>query len=247
MEAIRINKYLSEAGVCSRRQADQLIEEGKVTVDGIVATMGMKVTDAQEVVVAGKKVMKKNDDVVLIAFHKPVGVVCTEEKREKNNIINFIQYPSRIFTIGRLDKDSSGLILLTNQGDIVNKMMRSGNAHEKEYLVTVNKDITQEFLDGLAGGVPILDTVTRKCKVEKVGKRKFKMILTQGLNRQIRRMCEYFGYRVVALKRIRVMNITLGDLKEGTYRDVTPKELEELYEQIKNSYNEPVWQEEPEE
>ncbi|SFP95931.1 23S rRNA pseudouridine2604 synthase [Lachnospiraceae bacterium XBB1006] len=240
MDEIRINKFLSEAGVCSRREADRKIEAGQVFIDGVMAQTGSKVRIGQEVYVNGVRVEWGKDPSVLIAFHKPAGIVCTAEKREKNNVIDYLNYPYRIYPIGRLDKDSTGLLLLTNQGDLVNKMMRSGNAHEKEYLVTVNKPVTNEFLDGLRGGVPILGTVTRKCEVEKIDKRRFRMVLTQGLNRQIRRMCDYFGYHVVALKRVRVMNITLGDLKEGTYRDVTEKEYQELLTMIADSSNEPV-------
>ena len=240
MEEIRINKYLSEAGVCSRRQADKMIEAGEVYIDGEMAQPGSKVKSGQKVFVNGKQVLNGKEPFILLAFHKPAGIVCTAEKREKNNVIDYLNYPHRIFPIGRLDKDSTGLLLLTNQGDLVNKMMRSGNAHEKEYLVTVNKDVTEEFLEGLRGGVPILDTVTRRCKVEKIGRRKVRIILTQGLNRQIRRMCEYFDYRVMALKRVRVMNINLGDLKEGTYREVTKEEFAVLSKMIANSKNEPV-------
>lgn len=235
----RLNKYLSEAGVCSRREADKLIESGKVTVDGRRAEMGMKVTESQ-VVCVGKKQVKPKNEMVLLAVNKPVGIVCTEEKREKNNIIQFLKYPQRITYIGRLDKDSEGLLLMTNNGDIINKMMRAGNEHEKEYIVTVNKPITDEFIEKMAGGVPILDTVTRKCRVEKFGKFKFRIILTQGLNRQIRRMCEYLGYKVTRLLRVRVMNIRLGDLKPGEYRAVTEKEISKLYELIKDSSNETV-------
>lgn len=235
----RLNKYLSEAGVCSRREADKLIESGKVTVDGRRAEMGMRVTESQ-VVCVGKKQVKPKNEMVLLAVNKPVGIVCTEEKREKNNIIQFLKYPQRITYIGRLDKDSEGLLLMTNNGDIINKMMRAGNEHEKEYIVTVNKPITDEFIEKMAGGVPILDTVTRKCRVEKFGKFKFRIILTQGLNRQIRRMCEYLGYKVTRLSRVRVMNIRLGDLKPGEYRAVTEKEISKLYELIKDSSNETV-------
>ena len=236
---IRLNKYLSDAGICSRREADRLIESGKVTVDGKRAEMGMKVTESQ-IVCVGKKQVKPKNEMVLLAVNKPVGIVCTEEKREKNNIINFLKYSTRITYIGRLDKDSEGLLLMTNNGDIINKMMRAGNEHEKEYIVTVNKPITDEFLEKMANGVPILDTVTRKCKVEKFGKFKFRIILTQGLNRQIRRMCEYCGYKVTRLVRVRVMNIKLGDLKPGEYRAVTEAEIEKLYELIKDSSNTPV-------
>ena len=236
---IRLNKYLSEAGVCSRREADRLIESGKVTVDGKPAQMGMKISDTQEVRV-GKKIIGQKNEMVLLAVHKPVGIVCTEEKREKNNIIDFLKYPTRITYIGRLDKDSEGLLLMTNNGDIINKMMRSGNQHEKEYKVTVHKPITDEFIQKMSDGDPILDTITRKCKVEKIGKYTFRIILTQGLNRQIRRMCEYLGFKVTKLKRVRVMNIELGDLKPGEYRKVTEKEIEELYELIKDSSNETI-------
>ncbi|MGN0170543.1 MAG: 23S rRNA pseudouridine(2604) synthase RluF [Lachnospiraceae bacterium] len=240
MEEVRINKFLSEAGVCSRREADRKVDAGKVCIDGMIAEKGSKVREGQIVTVDGKTVNAKSEPFVLLAFHKPRGVVCTTQKKDPGNIIDYINYPVRIYPVGRLDKESTGLILLTNQGDLVNKIMRSGNAHEKEYLVTVNKDVTEEFLRGLANGVPILDVVTRKCKVEKIGKRKFRMILTQGLNRQIRRMCEYFGYRVVALKRVRIMNIRLGDLKEGTYRNLTEQELSGLMEMIRDSSNEPI-------
>ena len=236
---VRLNKYLSEAGVCSRREADALIAAGKVTVDGVVATTGMKVGPGQKVRVGRKEIGGKKD-MVLLAVNKPAGIVCTEEKKEKHNIIKFLQYPERITYIGRLDKDSEGLLLMTNNGDIINKMMRAGNMHEKEYIVTVNKPVTPEFIRKMADGVPILDTVTRKCRVEAIGKYKFRIILTQGLNRQIRRMCEALGYKVTVLKRIRVMNITLGNLRPGEYREVTEKEIAELYEQIKDSSNETV-------
>lgn len=238
-EWIRLNKFLSEAGVCSRREADRLIEAGKVFVDGKRAETGMKVSSAQEVKV-GKKVVSKGNEMVLLAVNKPVGIVCTEEKKEKNNIIRFLNYPSRITYIGRLDKDSEGLLLMTNNGDIINKMMRAGNRHEKEYKVTVNKPVTPEFIEKMGRGVPILDTVTRPCKVKAIGKYKFNIILTQGLNRQIRRMCEYFGYKVTRLERVRVMNIELGNLKSGEYRKVTDAEIKELYELIKDSSNETV-------
>ena len=238
-ELIRLNKFLSEAGVCSRREADRLIEAGKVFVDGKRAETGMKVSGEQEIRV-GKKVIGKGNEMVLLAVNKPVGIVCTEEKKEKNNIIRFLNYPTRITYIGRLDKDSEGLLLMTNNGDIINKMMRAGNRHEKEYKVTVNKPITQEFIEKMGKGVPILDTVTRPCKIKIIGKYKFSIILTQGLNRQIRRMCEYFGYKVTRLERVRVMNIELGNLKSGEYRKVTDDEIRELYELIKDSSNETV-------
>lgn len=237
-EGIRINKYLSEAGVCSRREADRRVEAGDVQIDGKVAKMGDKVFANQIVAFCGREV-KKEQEMILIAFNKPTGIVCTAEKREKNNVIDFIGYPKRIYPIGRLDKDSQGLLLLTNNGDIVNKMMRSGNRHEKEYIVTVNKNISDSFIRGLAGGVPLVElgVTTRKCHVKKLSQKTFKIILTQGYNRQIRRMCEYFGYRVTKLVRTRVMNIELGDLEEGKYRDVTPEEYKTLKKLIVNSSN----------
>lgn len=238
-ELVRLNKFLSEAGVCSRREADRLIESGRVFVDGKRAETGMKVSGNQEVKV-GKKVVSKGNEMVLLAVNKPVGIVCTEEKKEKKNIIRFLDYPVRITYIGRLDKDSEGLLLMTNNGDIINKMMRAGNRHEKEYKVTVDKAVTPEFIEKMGAGVPILDTVTRPCKVKQIGKYKFNIILTQGLNRQIRRMCEYFGCKVTRLERVRVMNIRLGNLKPGEYRQVTEEEIQELYELIKDSSNETV-------
>ncbi len=236
---IRINKYMAESGMCSRREADKLVADGKVYIDGVKAVMGSKVLPGQKVTVKGQDI-KKNEDLVLIAFNKPVGIVSTTDKREKDNIIDYINYGKRIFPIGRLDKESEGLILLTNDGDIVNKILRAGNYHEKEYVVTVNKDITPEFLKAMSSGVPILDTVTRPCKIEQIDKKVFKIILTQGLNRQIRRMCEALGYRVRSLIRIRIMNIKLNHLKSGTYRNLTPKELEELRQMIADSSNAPV-------
>ncbi len=237
-EDIRVNKYLSDAGMCSRREADKLIAEGKVTIDGVTAVMGAKVRKGQAVMLEGKSV-SMDESLAFIAFNKPRGVVCTTDKREKNNIIDFIQYNKRIYPVGRLDKESEGLILLTNDGDIVNKILRAGNNHEKEYVVTVNKLITSEFLKGMAAGVPILDTVTRPCKVKALDKFTFQIILTQGLNRQIRRMCEYFGYKVLTLKRTRIMNIHLGHLQIGGYRNVTEKEIEGLNKLISNSVNTP--------
>ena len=239
-DPVRLNKYLSEAGVCSRREADRLIESGKVTIDGKRAQMGMKVTPGQEVRV-GKRVVSRQDEMVVLAVNKPVGIVCTEERREKNSIVRFLNYPIRVTYIGRLDKDSRGLLLMTNNGDIINKMMRAGNRHEKEYKVTVDKPVTTDSLRQMAAGVPILDTVTRPCKVRKIGKYTFSIILTQGLNRQIRRMCEALGYEVKDLLRTRIMNIALGSLKEGEYRRLTDAELNALYEQIRNSSNETVW------
>ena len=231
-EEVRLNKYLSEAGVCSRREADRLIESGRVSVDGKRAQTGMKIVPGQ-VVKVGKKVVSKQDEMVVLAVNKPAGIVCTEERRERNSIVRFLDYPIRITYVGRLDKDSKGLLLMTNNGDIINKMMRAGNRHEKEYKVTVDKEITQEFLEKMASGVPILDTVTRPCKVEKIGKYTFSIILTQGLNRQIRRMCEALGYQVRELIRVRIMNIHLDGMKPGEVRELKEQELEELYGQIK--------------
>lgn len=235
------NKFLSEAGVCSRREADRKIEAGEVTIDGRVAVSGEKVAPGQTVLVNGKAIQKE-EEMILLAMNKPVGIVCTAEKREKQNIIDYIDYPKRVYPVGRLDKDSEGLILLTNNGDIVNKMMRAGNMHEKEYIVTVNKPVSDPFLRGMAGGVPLaeLNTTTRKCHVKKLSNRTFKIILTQGLNRQIRRMCEYFGYRVEKLVRVRIMNIELGDLQTGEYREVTKEEYQKLLALIKNSSNDSV-------
>lgn len=236
-EPVRLNKYLSEAGVCSRREADRLIESGRVTVDGQRAQTGMRITPGQ-VVKVGRKTVSKQDEMIVLAVNKPRGIVCTEESRERNSIVRFLNYPVRVTYIGRLDKDSRGLLLMTNNGDIINKMMRAANYHEKEYKVTVDKEITPEFISRMASGVPILDTVTRPCRVEKIGKYTFSIILTQGLNRQIRRMCEALGYQVIDLVRVRVMNIRLGSLKEGQYRKVTDEELEELYEMLEDSSNE---------
>lgn len=230
-ELIRINKFLSEAGVCSRRGADRLIEEGHVTIDGKTAILGDHVLQGQKVCVDGKCVSRE-DERIMLAFHKPKGIVCTSEKREKNNIIDYLNYPKRIYPVGRLDKDSEGLILLTNDGELANKIMRARYYHEKEYEVTVSRPVSDTFLKGMAGGVPILDTMTRKCKVEKIGKRSFRIVLTQGLNRQIRRMCEYFGYRVVKLVRVRVMNVHLGDLPAGKYRELTETEWRELLQAL---------------
>lgn len=231
-ESVRLNKYLSEAGVCSRREADRLIESGKVTVDGVTAQMGMRVT-AGQIVKVGKKTVSKQDEMIVLAVNKPKGIVCTEDQRERDSIVRFLNYPVRVTYAGRLDKDSRGLLLMTNNGDIINQMMRAANRHEKEYKVTVDKEITEQFIKKMSEGVPILDTVTRPCTVKKIGKYTFSIILTQGLNRQIRRMCAAFGYEVKDLVRIRIMNIRLGSLKEGAYRKLTNEELEELYEMLK--------------
>jgi 23S rRNA pseudouridine2604 synthase len=231
----RINKYLSEVGFCSRREADKLIAAKRVTINGVVPEMGTKVGPGDDVRVDRKRVVAKKSKPVYIAFHKPVGIVCTTDTRvEKDNIIDYINHPQRIFPIGRLDKPSEGLIFLTSDGDIVNKILRARNNHEKEYVVTVNRPITKEFIRKMGNGVPILETVTRKCFVEKIDTYTFRIILTQGLNRQIRRMCEHFEYRVVKLKRVRIMNITL-DLPKGAWRDLTESELAELNALVSDS------------
>lgn len=231
----RINKYLSEIGYCSRRKADTLIEQGRITVNGEVPEMGTKVLPTDQIRVNGELVEDQNTKPVYIAFNKPVGIVCTTDtRREKDNIIDYINYPTRIFPIGRLDKPSEGLIFLTNDGDIVNKILRARNHHEKEYLVEVNKPVTKEFVEAMSNGVPILDTVTRPCVVKQMGKNRFKIILTQGLNRQIRRMCEHLDYRVTKLKRVRIMNVSL-DVGVGKYRNLTKKELEEIYRLTEDS------------
>ena len=228
MKETRINKYLSEVGYCSRRAADKLIEEGRVTINGEVPLMGTKIVEGDQVRVDGKPIVRKEEEPVYLALNKPVGIVCTTDTRvEKNNIIDFINYPKRIFPIGRLDKASEGLILMTNDGDIVNKILRARNNHEKEYIVHVNKVIDNQFVNKMSQGIPILDTVTRPCKVTKISAYRFKIILTQGLNRQIRRMCEFLGYHVVKLKRIRIMNIHL-DLEIGQHRKLTREEMVEL-------------------
>lgn len=224
-QKIRINKYLSEAGICSRREADRYIENGEIMINDVVAECGMKVAEGDTVYFKGRPVALSEAPVVLI-FNKPKGVVCST--KEKNNIIDYIGYHKRIYPVGRLDKESTGLILLTNQGDISDAMLRASNYHEKEYIVRVNKPITKEFTEGMQRGVPILDTVTRPCKIKVYGEKEFSVILTQGLNRQIRRMCEYFDYRVQSLKRVRIMYIRLGGLKPGEYIEMTLSEIKEL-------------------
>ena len=233
---IRINKYLSEVGYCSRRRADRLIEEGKVTINGKVAEIGTKLEDDDNVEVEGQRIKKlTKQKKIYLAFNKPVGIVCTTNRRiEPHNIIDFIKYPKRIFPIGRLDKDSEGLIFLTNDGDIVNKILRARNNHEKEYIVIVNRPINREFIKRMSNGVEILDTKTKNCLVKQLSQKKFKIILTQGLNRQIRRMCEFLGYKVQSLKRVRIMNIKL-DLPTGKYREFTKEELLELNKSLENS------------
>lgn len=233
-DEVRLNKYISETGFCSRREADKLIEQGRVKIDGVKASTGMKVSKGQSVYVDGKP-LKVESELVYIALNKPVGITCTTESKIKGNIVDFINHEKRIFPIGRLDKDSQGLIFMTNDGDIVNKILRAGNNHEKEYIVTVNKTITDEFIKGMSNGVPILGTVTKKCLVKKESKNSFRIILTQGLNRQIRRMCEYFGYEVKKLERVRIMNVSLGNLKIGSWRYLTKKELAEINRLTENS------------
>ena len=233
-DEVRLNKYISETGFCSRREADKLIEQGRVKIDGVKATTGMKVSKGQSVFIDGKP-LKVENELVYIVLNKPVGITCTTESKIKGNIVDFINHEKRIFPIGRLDKDSQGLIFMTNDGDIVNKILRAGNNHEKEYIVTVNKPITDEFIKGMSNGVPILGTVTKKCLVKKESKNSFRIILNQGLNRQIRRMCEYFGYEVKKLERIRIMNVSLGNLKIGSWRYLTKKELAEINRLTENS------------
>ena len=230
MEGIRLNKYISEAGICSRREADRLIEKGQVLVDGVPALRGMKVRPGQRVQV-GDRVIGGKDEKVVLAVYKPVGIICTEDRRTKNNIVRFLKYPVRVTYAGRLDKDSEGLLLMTNDGDLINQIMRGRNLHEKEYKVTVDREITEDFIKKMSAGVHIvdeekgLDAVTRPCTVRREGKYTFRIILTQGLNRQIRRMCQACGCRVRTLKRVRIMNIVLGDLKPGEYRKVEGEEL----------------------
>ena len=237
---VRLNKYLSDAGICSRREADRLVEAGRVCVDGVQASCGMKVRPGQKVTV-GKRAVGSKHELVVLAVNKPAGVVCTEDMRTKNNIIRFLKYPVRVTYAGRLDKDSEGLLIMTNNGDLINQMMRARNYHEKEYKVTVNKPVTEEFLKGMASGVRImdkekgLDEVTRPCRVERTGKYKFRIVLTQGLNRQIRRMSEAFGYQVTELNRVRIMNFELGNLKTGAYRELTDEELNGLHRELERS------------
>lgn len=231
---IRLNKFISETGFCSRREADKLIDEGKVTVNGKIPQMGTQVSTTDYIEINGKP-LKKKEDFVYLAFNKPVGITCTTEHKVKGNIIDFINFPKRIFPIGRLDKPSQGLIFLTNDGDIVNKILRSGNNHEKEYIVTVDKPISPDFIKSMANGIPILSTTTRKCFVKKESKYVFRIILTEGLNRQIRRMCEYLGYSVVRLERLRIMNVSVDSLPIGKWRYLTQTELIGINELISDS------------
>jgi 23S rRNA pseudouridine2604 synthase len=230
----RLNKFISETGLCSRREADKLIEEGKVTVNGKVPELGTKVTSEDEIKINGK-LLKSKSKLVYIAFNKPVGITCTTDRNKKDNIIDFIKYPVRIFPIGRLDKPSEGLIFLTNDGDIVNKILRAGNNHEKEYIVSVDKPITPQFITAMSSGVSILGTVTKKCFVEQDGKNTFRIILTQGLNRQIRRMCDVLGFHVRTLKRTRIMNVTLKGIQAGEWRYLSKDEMENINRSVENS------------
>jgi len=234
--ATRINKYLSEVGFCSRRAAVRLIEERKVTINGVITQIGCKVEEGDQVEVEGQKIIKSTKQKnIYLAFNKPVGIVCTTDRKgEPNNVIDFIKYPKRIFPIGRLDKLSEGLIFLTNDGDIVNKILRARNNHEKEYIVKVNRSINSDFIQSMSNGVEILDTITKNCFVKQLGPRNFKIILTQGLNRQIRRMCEALGYRVLSLKRVRIMNIKL-DVPAGKYRELSKEEVLGLNKLLENS------------
>ncbi|WP_458734597.1 23S rRNA pseudouridine(2604) synthase RluF [Zobellella taiwanensis] len=230
----RLNKFISETGICSRREADRLIEQGAVAVNGQAAGMGVKVTANDRVTINGKPLRARPRPVYLV-YNKPVGITCTTDQAIPGNIVDAVKYPARIFPIGRLDKPSCGLILLTNDGDIVNKILRAGNAHEKEYIVSVDKPVTDDFVAKMAAGVPILDTVTKPCKVRKIGPRSFNIILTQGLNRQIRRMAHYLGFEVTSLKRVRIMNISLDGLGSGQWREVTPRELGEINRLLQGS------------
>lgn len=229
MEGVRINKYLADTGVCSRRGADRLVEEGRVTIDGKVAVMGDGVLPGQTVAVDGVEAVQEEESVLLL-LNKPVGVTCTTDPDDETNVVDFVGYPKRVFPVGRLDKDSEGLLLLTNRGELVNGLMRSRYDHEKEYDVRVDKPLTKRFLEGMATGVPILDTVTKPCVIERTGSKRFTIVITQGLNRQIRRMCEHFGYEVVSLKRVRIHTVTLENLKPGEWRKATREEKKELFD-----------------
>tara|TARA_B100000809_G_scaffold30391_2_gene26388 strand:- start:12932 stop:13657 length:726 start_codon:yes stop_codon:yes gene_type:complete len=234
LETKRLNKAISETGYCSRRGADKLIEEGKVKVNGKIPELGTKVT-ANDVISVNGTIVTKEVENIYLAFNKPVGITCTTERQIEGNIIDYINYPERIFPIGRLDKPSEGLIFMTNDGDIVNKILRSKNSHQKEYVVTVSRRLTDDFIRKMGNGIPILDTVTDKCKVTRINDTTFNIVLTQGLNRQIRRMCDYLGYQVQTLKRVRIMNISLKNIKVGEYRSFTSKELNEIQTSISDS------------
>jgi len=240
-QEIRINKFIADSGCCSRREADRLISQGRVTLDGQPADIGSKVLPGQIVRVDDQPVLK-DDELVYLALNKPVGITCTTDSRRSDNIVNFVNHEKRIFPVGRLDRDSEGLIFLTNDGDLVNKILRAGNKHEKEYLVTVDKPVDEAFLAGMANGVPILDTITRPCRVRAEGPRIFRIILTQGLNRQIRRMCEYYGYAVRRLVRVRIMNVSLGKMLQGQWRYLTPREITEIRRLTRDSSKNPEFQ-----
>ena len=233
-DSVRLNKAISDSGYCSRREADTLIEKGRVTVNGEKSTLGDRVMPGDTLFVDGKPITENNTEV-FIMLNKPVGITCTTDTRFDDNVVDFVNHPERIFPVGRLDKPSSGLLLLTNEGDIVNKILRAGNKHEKEYIVKVDRHVTDEFIKRMGSGIPILDTVTKRCKVERISRFEFRIILVQGLNRQIRRMCEYLGYEVVALQRTRIMNLELGNLPVGEWRDLTPEELKTLRDSVKDS------------
>lgn len=233
-ESINLNKYISSTGICSRRDAEKFIVEGRVTINGKPSQLGNRVFEGDEVKIDGKP-LKAKPKTIYIALNKPVGIVSTTDSKERKNIVKYINHPQRLFPIGRLDKPSEGLIFLTNDGDIVNKILRAGNNHQKEYIVTVNKEITEEFLKKMSNGIPILGTVTKKCQVEKINKYVFKIILTQGLNRQIRRMCEYLDYEVTKLKRTRIMNVSLDGIKYGEWRELTQQEIDTMNTLIASS------------
>ena len=230
-ELIRLNKFLSDSGVCSRREADRLVEAKQVLVDGVVAKLGQKVSKNQQIICKGK-IVSREEELILLAFNKPRGIICSTVETEGKSVVKYINYPKRIYPIGRLDKDSEGLLLLTNDGSLTDKILRSRNNHEKEYVVSVDKPITDDFIKRMSEGIPILDTVTKKCKVTKIDEHRFDIVLTQGLNRQIRRMCEYLGYGVTKLKRVRIMNIQLGNLPVGKYREVTSDEINKIKREI---------------
>lgn len=232
--SINLNKYISSTGICSRRDAEKLIIDGRVTINGKSTQLGNRVFEGDVVKIDGK-LLKQKPKTIYIALNKPIGIVCTTDSKERKNIVKFVGYPERLFPIGRLDKPSEGLIFLTNDGDIVNKILRAGNNHEKEYIVSVDKPITERFIQRMGNGIPILGTVTKKCKVEKINNTTFKIILVQGLNRQIRRMCQYLGYEVVKLKRTRIMNITLNGLQKGEWRELTLTEMKEINRLVSTS------------
>lgn len=227
----RLNKFIADSGYCSRREADRLIEEGRVTVDGRAGVLGDRIEPGMVVLVDGQALSGRGEKVYLL-LNKPVGIVCTADPREPMNVVDYMGYPVRIFPVGRLDKDSEGLLLLTSDGEIVNRLLRAAGGHEKEYEVEVDRPVTKEFLEGMMAGVPILDTVTLPCKVRRTGDRSFNIVIVQGLNRQIRRMCEYFGYNVRSLRRIRIMNLRLGNMKPGQWRELTKEELAELLRRL---------------